>query len=86
MATKKTRTKKSPNTTPEAPKATRKVTQSSTKRTRTKKTVAPLAVRAPRTVTHEEIARRAYQLWEQRGCAHGHDAQDWATAENQLMV
>ena len=34
--------------------------------------------------THEEIARRAYQLFEERGGGHGHDQQDWFQAEREL--
>ena len=38
-------------------------------------------VRGP---SHEEIARRAYQLWEERGGAHGSDQEDWHRAEHEL--
>jgi hypothetical protein len=31
------------------------------------------------------IAKRAYQLFERRGCAHGFDLQDWVTAEKELL-
>jgi hypothetical protein len=33
---------------------------------------------------HAEIALRAYQLYEQRGCAHGGDVDDWLSAEREL--
>jgi hypothetical protein len=36
--------------------------------------------------TYEEIARRAYQLFEQRGREHGHDWDDWFQAERELRV
>lgn len=36
------------------------------------------------TPTHEQIAKRAYQLWQERGQAHGQDIQDWLNAEAQL--
>lgn len=29
----------------------------------------------------ERIAAKAYELWEQRGCRHGHDLEDWFDAE-----
>lgn len=29
----------------------------------------------------ERIATKAYELWEQRGCRHGHDLEDWLDAE-----
>ena len=35
-------------------------------------------------VYQEEIADRAYALWQSRGGAHGHDRQDWFDAEEQL--
>src|SRR5688500_7091932 len=35
-------------------------------------------------LTHEEIARTAYQLYEDRGGGHGHDLQDWFQAEREL--
>jgi hypothetical protein len=35
-------------------------------------------------VYEEEIADRAYALWEGRGGGHGHDCDDWLEAERQL--
>jgi hypothetical protein len=40
----------------------------------------------PPDLPHEEIARRAYELFEQRGQAHGHDVEDWLRAEDELRV
>ncbi len=34
--------------------------------------------------THEDIARRAYQLFEERGGEHGCDWEDWFQAEREL--
>jgi hypothetical protein len=34
--------------------------------------------------THDEIARRAYQLYESRGGGHGRDLDDWFHAEREL--
>ena len=31
------------------------------------------------------IARRAYELFETRGCEHGHDWEDWFRAESELL-
>ncbi|MBU6433521.1 MAG: DUF2934 domain-containing protein [Nitrospirae bacterium] len=31
------------------------------------------------------IAQRAYELYEQRGYAHGHDREDWIEAERQIL-
>jgi hypothetical protein len=36
-------------------------------------------------ITHDEIARRAYELFEQSGAAHGSDLQHWFEAERQLL-
>lgn len=30
---------------------------------------------------HPRVAAKAYELWEQRGCRHGHDLEDWLDAE-----
>jgi hypothetical protein len=42
----------------------------------------PLAQQPP---THDEIARRAYQLSEQRGGESGHELDDWLQAERELL-
>lgn len=34
--------------------------------------------------SHEEIARRAYDLFLARGATHGHDVEDWVQAEQEL--
>lgn len=35
--------------------------------------------------THAEIAARAYQLFQERGCQPGHEVDDWVQAEYELM-
>ena len=30
---------------------------------------------------NKKVAEKAYELYVARGCAHGHDAEDWAKAE-----
>jgi hypothetical protein len=35
--------------------------------------------------THDEIARRAYELWLQEGCPHGRDIAHWREAERQVL-
>lgn len=35
-------------------------------------------------VPEEEIALRAYLIWEEHGCTHGHDREDWLQAEEEL--
>ncbi len=32
----------------------------------------------------EQIARRAHELWEERGRDHGHDLIDWLRAEREI--
>jgi hypothetical protein len=36
--------------------------------------------------THEQIARRAYEIWVHSGCAAGRDAENWAQAERELSA
>ena len=38
----------------------------------------------PAAMTDSDTARRAYELYEQRGCQHGRDVDDWLLAENEL--
>ena len=35
-------------------------------------------------VTESDIARRAFELYCDRGCEDGHDVEDWLTAEREL--
>jgi Protein of unknown function (DUF2934) len=35
-------------------------------------------------LTDEIIRRRAFQLYEERGCEHGHDWDDWLQAEAEV--
>lgn len=35
-------------------------------------------------LTHEVIAERAWNIWQNRGCIPGEDEQNWYEAENQL--
>jgi hypothetical protein len=37
-------------------------------------------------VTEHDIVRRAYELYEERGCEHGHDVDDWLQAERELRA
>lgn len=34
---------------------------------------------------YPEIAKRAYELYEQRGCRPGHEREDWIRAESELL-
>ena len=42
--------------------------------------------RANRAPTHEEIARRAYELWAKRGGVGGNAQEDWLRAEQELRA
>jgi hypothetical protein len=35
-------------------------------------------------ISAEEVARLAHHYWLERGCQHGHDAEDWFRAEQAL--
>jgi hypothetical protein len=37
------------------------------------------------TVTDDEIARRAYEIWQARGCPQGDGQDDWEAAKNELF-
>ena len=36
-------------------------------------------------VPQDEIARRAYEIWQNRGCPAGDGSQDWRAAEAELV-
>jgi Protein of unknown function (DUF2934) len=36
-------------------------------------------------VTQDDIARRAYELWQARGCPPGDGSEDWQAAEAELL-
>ena len=36
--------------------------------------------------THDQIARRAYELWVQSGYLSGRDSENWAHAERELST
>ena len=55
----------------------RRNTRSESRRSRT-------AESSSRPVSSEDIARMAYELFERRGRIHGHDQQDWFTAEQMV--
>lgn len=37
-------------------------------------------------VSHDEIARRAYEIWQSRGCPPGDGSEDWQAAEAELLA
>ena len=36
-------------------------------------------------IIQSTVARRAYQIFEKRGCKHGFDLEDWMSAEKELL-
>lgn len=61
----------------------------STKRT-TRVVTMPRPASAPRmqspSATENEIARRAFELYCERGCQDGRDVEDWLQAEHELRT
>jgi hypothetical protein len=37
-------------------------------------------------VSDEEIARRAYEIWQSRGCPASDGSEDWQTAKQELLA
>jgi hypothetical protein len=37
-------------------------------------------------VSQDEIAQRAYEIWQARGCPDGDGSQDWQAAEAELIT
>jgi hypothetical protein len=37
-------------------------------------------------ISHDEIARRAYEIWQSRGCPSGDGAEDWQRAQAELVA
>ncbi len=61
----------------------KKTTAPTEKRTSTT-SIPPAAPR--RTITHEEIAMRAYEIYQARGGNHGRHEDDWQQAERELKL
>jgi hypothetical protein len=51
-----------------------------------RKTTAPKKAATRGKPTYDQIAVRAYELFEARGCLHGFHVQDWLQAELELTV
>jgi hypothetical protein len=69
----------------------RKTTTRKTPRTSTRTAARTTAAGTPRRRTaamkeipHEEIRKRAYQIFQARGGGHGQDLDDWLQAEREL--
>jgi hypothetical protein len=50
----------------------------------TPKTTAPILHVDEKVSLEEQIARRAHELWYQRGHEHGNDLTDWFQAEREI--
>jgi hypothetical protein len=46
----------------------------------------PDKTKNPTADPQELIRVRAYELFEQRGCEHGHDTEDWIQAEKEITT
>ena len=67
------------------PEASKAAPKQPTSKARVRKIAAvPPAVPAPSAMSDEEIARKAYFLWESRGRPHGSPEEDWYRAKEQL--
>ena len=44
------------------------------------------ALAQPATIANGVVARRAYDLYLERDCEHGHDVDDWLQAERELRA
>jgi len=36
--------------------------------------------------SHDEVAKRAYNIYVKQGCPRGHDLEHWLAAENQMIA
>ncbi len=61
-------------------------TSSSTTRTTGATAVAVRPTTKGPAPTHEQISKRAHDIWLKRGCKPGHDEQNWLEAEAQLRA
>jgi len=69
-------------TTPKKTRATEaKTTAPKTTTTKAKPARAKVTMMA----SHEQIAALAHRYWTERGKQHGHDAEDWLRAEQELL-
>lgn len=51
-----------------------------------KKSAAPKSILEPTVVTHDQIAVRAYEIFEQEGYSHGNHLDHWLRAERELVT
>lgn len=80
MAKKGTRS----STTKAAKTAKTKQTKSTPRAGGAAKSKSRKASKPAPTLSYEQIAARAEQIWREKGCPAGHDEQNWHEAERQL--
>lgn len=61
-------------------------TKSAAREGKTKAAAELVAASAATAPTHDEIARRAYEIWQAKGGGHGHHDEDWYQAERELKL
>jgi len=71
-------------TVTKAPAKTAAVKAAPAKKIAAKKKVATPIALVPAAPAHEQISRRAYEIWANRGFSHGDHTQDWVQAEREL--
>jgi hypothetical protein len=49
-------------------------------------TTMPVLIVNENASNEEQIAQRAYELWQQRGGDHGNDRADWLQAEQEIVA
>jgi hypothetical protein len=65
-------------------KAPAKPRKSAAKKTTTPENGAVLSNVTEMKLSHEQVAQLAHRYWAERGRQHGHDAEDWFRAEQEL--
>jgi len=60
--------------------------QAASKPANTRKAKAQAKSNRSLTLTHDQIAQRAKQIWERNGRLPGHDEQNWLEAERELRA
>jgi len=68
-------------------KAAKKTAKKKTTRTRAKgKATASAMLQQPVSLTYDQIATRAFQVWERKGKPAGQDMANWREAEAELLA
>jgi hypothetical protein len=70
--------------TRKTPVAAAEMTQAGPENGKAQVMQAPSNGGSTRSGSDDQVRRRAYELWEQRGRQHGKDADDWFRAESEL--